>query len=75
MALEATYMSWVHFEGTGLTRKEILERIHKKANIAANHGETFGKGGEHHLRFNLATQRTNVLEAIDRLAKVFHDFL
>lgn len=75
MALEATYMSWVHFKGTGLARKEILERIHKKANIAANHGETFGKGGEHHLRFNLATQRTNVLEAIDRLAKVFHDFL
>ena len=73
MPLEATYLSWVDFTETGLPRNEIFKRVYSEAQIAANDGDTFGLGGTKHLRFNLATQRTNISEAIRRLAKSFSD--
>ena len=43
------------------------------AEIAASHGGTFGKGGDSFLRFNLATPRTRVAEAVARLQDAFRD--
>ena len=71
--LEATYLSWVDFSGTGMNHNEICERVQKQAGIATNHGETFGFGGDGHLRFNLATQRHNITSAIQRLNVAFND--
>jgi cystathionine beta-lyase len=71
--LESTYLAWVDFSGTGMTREEFTRRVEQDACIAANHGPTFGKGGESFLRFNLATPRVRVEEACDRLAKAFGD--
>jgi cystathionine beta-lyase len=73
MRLESTYLAWVDFSGTGMTREEFTRRVEQDACIAANHGPTFGKGGESFLRFNLATPRARVEEACDRLAKAFGD--
>ena len=73
MPLEATYLSWVDFTETGLPRNEIFKRVYNEAQIAANDGDTFGLGGTKHLRFNLATQRRNINEAIGRLTKSFSD--
>jgi cystathionine beta-lyase len=73
MRLESTYLAWVDFSGTGMTREEFTRRVEQDACIAANHGPTFGKGGESFLRFNLATPRVRVEEACDRLAKAFGD--
>lgn len=73
MKLEATYLSWVDFEGTGMTRDEFTNRVQQKAGIAANHGPTFGKGGESFLRFNIATPRARVEEACARLTAAFSD--
>ncbi|WP_299295013.1 MalY/PatB family protein [uncultured Tateyamaria sp.] len=73
MALEATYLSWVDFEDTGMTREEFTRRVEKDACIAVNHGPTFGKGGDSWLRFNIATPRARVEEAVERLAKAFAD--
>ncbi|WOI55771.1 MalY/PatB family protein [Palleronia sp. LCG004] len=73
MPLEATYLSWVDFSGTGLTRAELTGRVQKDARIAANHGPTFGKGGESFLRFNIATPRKRVEEAVERLQSAFAD--
>lgn len=71
MPLEATYLSWVDFSETGLAPKEVIEKVQSEAKIAANHGSTFGLGGEQFLRFNLATPRSRVTEAIARLQRVF----
>ena len=71
--LEGTYLSWVDFSGTGMSHDEICKRVHKHAGIATNHGETFGLGGDGHLRFNLATQRHNITSAIKRLNAAFSD--
>lgn len=73
MNLEATYLSWVDFEGTGMDRAEFTRRVEQDACIAVNHGPTFGTGGESWLRFNIATPRARVHEAVERLAKAFGD--
>lgn len=73
MALESTYLAWVDFSGTGMTAPEFIARVEKGAKIAANHGATFGLGGESFLRFNLATPRARVVAAAERLAQAFAD--
>ncbi len=73
MKLEATYLAWVDFADTGMTRDEFTRRVQEDAKIAVNHGPTFGKGGDSFLRFNIATPRAQVQEACARLAKAFGD--
>lgn len=73
MPLESTYLSWVDFSGTGMTRNEFTDRVQKTAKIAANHGPTFGTGGENYLRFNIATPRVRVMDAVRRLQAAFAD--
>jgi cystathionine beta-lyase len=73
MPLQATYLAWVDFEGTGMTREEFTKRVEQGAGIAANHGPTFGSGGDSYLRFNIATPRARVQEACARLAEAFKD--
>ncbi len=73
MNLEATYLAWVDFAGTGMAREEFTKRVEQDACIAVNHGPTFGKGGDSFLRFNIATPRARVEEACNRLADAFKD--
>jgi cystathionine beta-lyase len=73
MPLEATYLAWVDFSGTGMTRAEFTDRVERTARIATNHGPTFGAGGEDFLRFNLATPRALVKQAVERLQSAFAD--
>ena len=73
MPLEATYLAWVDFAGTGMSQDEFTARVERDARIAVNHGPTFGTGGETFLRFNLATPRARVQEAVARLQDAFAD--
>lgn len=71
--LEATYLSWVNFDGTGMDREEFTRRVQQDAKLAVNHGPTFGKGGDSFLRFNIATPRANVVQAVERMQAAFKD--
>ncbi|MES2145465.1 MAG: PatB family C-S lyase [Pseudomonadota bacterium] len=71
--LEATYLAWVDFAGTGMPRAEFVARIEKSARIAANYGHSFGLGGDSFMRFNIAAPRAMIAEAVDRLQKAFSD--
>jgi cysteine-S-conjugate beta-lyase len=71
--LQATYLEWVDFRGLGMEDAEVLRRIEGEARIAVNHGATFGKGGEGFQRFNIATPRPRVAEAVERLQAAFAD--
>ncbi len=73
MPLEATYLAWVDFSGTGMDQAEIVERVEKRARIATNHGPQFGAGGEGFMRFNLAMPRVRIEEAVRRLQDAFAD--
>jgi len=71
--LQATYLAWVDFSGTGMAPTEVIERVEKTARIATNHGSSFGTGGESYLRFNIACPRAQVVEAVERLQRAFAD--
>lgn len=73
MPLEATYLAWVDFSGTGMPREEFTKRVQQEARIAPNLGPTFGTGGENFLRFNIATPRSLVEQAVERLQEAFGD--
>ncbi len=73
MPMQATYLSWVDFSGTGMAKAEFIGRVEKRARIAASHGDTFGLGGDSYLRFNIGTQRARINEAIARLQDAFAD--
>ena len=73
MPLEATYLAWVDFSGTGMAREEFTARVERDARIAVNHGPSFGLGGEDFLRFNIAAPRAVVEDAGRRLAAAFGD--
>lgn len=73
MDMQATFLAWVDFSGTGLSDDEISQRILKDARIAASPGPAFGEGGAQHKRFNIAVPRATLLEAIERIEAAFAD--
>ncbi|TCP60017.1 cystathionine beta-lyase [Rhodovulum bhavnagarense] len=73
MPLEATYLAWVDFAGTGMMARDFTTRVEQDARIAVNHGPSFGLGGETFLRFNIATPRARIEEAVTRLQQAFGD--
>lgn len=73
MPLEATYLTWIDFSGTGMAAAEYTGRVERDARVVANHGPTFGTGGESFLRFNIATPRARVQEAVERIQTAFAD--
>jgi cystathionine beta-lyase len=73
LPLQSTYLAWVDFAGTGMPHDEVATRIRETAKIAVSQGPTFGAGGETFMRFNLATQRATVEEAVKRMQDAFAD--
>ena len=73
MRLDATYLAWVDFSGTGLSAEDVARRVSGRARIFASPGSQFGPGGETWLRFNFATPRPILDEALDRLDDAFSD--
>jgi cystathionine beta-lyase len=73
MRLDATYLGWVDFSGTGLAADDVAARVKDRARIFASPGEQFGPGGDTWLRFNFATPRPILNEALDRLDEAFAD--
>jgi cystathionine beta-lyase len=73
MRLDATYLGWVDFAGTGLSAEDVATRVKDRARIFASPGPQFGPGGETWLRFNFATPRSLLEDAIARLEDAFRD--
>jgi cystathionine beta-lyase len=73
MALPATYLAWVDFSATGLTPKEVDDRVKSRARIFASPGAQFGPGGDSWLRLNFATPRPILQDALTRIEDAFAD--
>ena len=73
MHLDATYLAWVDFSGTGLKADDVAKRVAEHARIFASPGSQFGPGGDTWLRFNFATPRPILDEALGRLDEAFAD--
>jgi cystathionine beta-lyase len=73
MRLDATYLAWVDFAGTGLPPDDVAARVKDRARIFASPGPQFGPGGASWLRFNFATPRPILEQALGRLKDAFKD--
>jgi len=73
MPLEATYLAWVDFSGTGMSSEEFAARVAGDARVAAIFGSTFGSGGEAFMRFNIGAPRHVIEEAVSRVQDAFMD--
>ena len=73
MRLDATYLAWVDFSRTGFSAEDVAARVKERARIFASPGPQFGPGGENRLRFNFATPRPILEEALGRLDEAFRE--
>jgi cystathionine beta-lyase len=73
MRLAATYLAWVDFAATRLPPDQVAARVAGRARIFASPGEQFGPGGATWLRFNFATPRPILEQALARLEDAFQD--
>lgn len=67
--LEGTYLMWLDMRGFGLTHEELWRLIIDKAGVGLNDGLFFGKEGDRHFRLNLATQKRNIITALNDMKK------
>lgn len=65
--MEATYLAWLDFNGTGLSSEQIDSLVLRKAKLWLNSGSKFGKTGAGFQRLNLACPRSTLAEALNRL--------
>ena len=66
--LEGTYLSWVDISAMGITAQELCDRLLAEAKVWVNPGTMYGpQSGEGYIRFNIATQRSRLEEALRRI--------
>lgn len=70
---EGTYLVWLEFREFGLCGEELSERIVQKARLWLDDGHIFGKTGTGFERINLATSRSTLKEALERLRRAFKE--
>ena len=68
---EGTYLLWLDFRAFGVDQPELIRMLTRDAGIALNDGQMFGSDGTGFFRMNVATPKSNVQEALERLKKVF----
>lgn len=66
--LEGTYLLWVDVSALGLGVEDLCTRLREQQHVWFAAGTGYGAGGEGYIRINLATQRANVMQALERLA-------
>lgn len=64
---EGTYLIWLDFSELGFSGEELENLIVHKAKLWLDSGAIFGKAGEGFQRINIATQRSVIKEALDRI--------
>lgn len=67
---QATYMMWLDMSCMGLDAEELNTLLKEKALLGLNTGGMYGGNGDTYIRFNLATPRFVLEEALKRLAQL-----
>lgn len=68
---EATYLLWLNFKMTGLSHKEIKNKLFEEAKIALNDGRSFGVEGDSYFRLNCALPKAELERALSKIVTVF----
>ena len=71
--IEGAFYLFPRFPNSRRSSAELAEVLIEKAGIASVPGGAFGKSGEGHVRFNIATAMKELEKAVEKLAKVAHE--
>jgi aspartate/methionine/tyrosine aminotransferase len=61
------FYAFANIGGTGLTARQMQDRLLEEAGVACIAGTSFGADGEGYVRFSYASSRDNINRAMDRL--------
>ncbi|MBS2097471.1 MalY/PatB family protein [Carboxylicivirga linearis] len=64
---DATYLLWLNFAEWNMSQKELKDHLVKKAKVGLNDGMTFGAEGKGYMRLNVASPRSILHEALERI--------
>lgn len=73
MEPEGLYLAWVDFRALNLEEKQLETFMLEKAKLWLDEGYIFGKQGAGFERFNMATPRSLIKEALERLEKALNE--
>ena len=65
---EASFLVWLDCSALALSHDELIHLFVDKAHLALNDGTMFGKGGENHMRLNVASPRSVLLKSLNALS-------
>ncbi len=65
----ASYLLWVNVGAYTNDSKAFAGDLREKTGLYVSAGTAYGKGGEKFLRINLATQKKNIIDGMERLEK------
>ena len=69
--LEGTYLPWVDISAMNTTAQDLCDKLLDEAKVWLNPGTMYGpQSGEGYIRINIATQRSRLIEALNRIRKV-----
>lgn len=69
MRPQASFLVWLDCRALKLDHEHLIDLFVNKARLALNDGEMFGKGGEGFMRMNVASPRSVLEEAMERLCE------
>jgi cystathionine beta-lyase len=72
---DAGYLLWVDVSAYTDNSEEFAKDLRKKTGLYVSDGVEYGRGGERFIRINLATQRTNVIDGMERLKKYINNLI
>ena len=64
---EGTYLLWIDYRSTGLTAQQMERWFLEYANVSVYMGSVFGPEGDGYIRLNLASPRSLLQEAYERM--------
>jgi len=71
--MEGTYLPWVDITATGMTSQQYAETLLNNAKVWVNPGTMYGpQSGEGYIRLNIACPRSRLLEALQRISRLWH---
>ncbi len=71
---EGTYLAWIDLNAYGVSEQELIHAFANEAHIILEGGSMFGKMGDGFIRMNVACPKTVLVEAMERMYKLLHDY-
>lgn len=64
---QAGFLAWFDCTGLGLTHEEVITLFREKARLGVNEGSMFGDAGRCHMRVNMGSPRSVLVQAMQQL--------